>query len=42
VDPVKAGLKGDIRIVGDMRVLIQHAELVNVLRDAYVRDLKTE
>ena len=41
VDPVKAGLKGDIRIVGDMRILIQHAELVNVLHDIYARDLKT-
>lgn len=42
VDPVAAGLKGNIRIVGDMRVLIQHAELVNILHDIYVQDLKTE
>ena len=41
-DPVKAGLKGDIRIVGDMRILIQHAELVNILQDIYVRDIKTD
>jgi putative sterol carrier protein len=41
-DPVKAGLKGDIRIVGDMRILIQHAELVNILRDIYVREAQTE
>jgi len=41
-DPVKAGLKGDIRIVGDMRILIQHAELVNILRDVYVREAQTE
>jgi putative sterol carrier protein len=41
-DPVKAGLKGDIRIVGDMRLLIQHAELVNILQDIYVRDIKTD
>ncbi len=41
VDPVKSGLRGDIRIVGDMRILIQHAELVNVLHDIYVRDVET-
>jgi len=41
-DPVKAGLKGDIRIVGDMRILIQHAELVNILRDVYVREAQTD
>ena len=41
-DPVKAGLKGDIRIVGDMRILIQHAELVNILRDVYVREALTD
>ncbi len=41
VDPVKSGLKGEIRIVGDMRILIQHAELVNVLHDVYVRDVET-
>jgi len=41
-DPVKAGLKGDIRIVGDMRILIQHAELVNILRDIYVREAETD
>ena len=42
VDPVAVGLKGDIRIVGDMRLLIQHAELVNILQDIYVRDIKTD
>ncbi|UCH87281.1 MAG: SCP2 sterol-binding domain-containing protein [Dehalococcoidia bacterium] len=42
VDPVEAGLKGDIRIIGDMRLLIQHAELVNLLHDIYVRDIKTD
>ncbi|MDP2948671.1 MAG: SCP2 sterol-binding domain-containing protein [Chloroflexota bacterium] len=41
VDPVKAGLKGEIRIVGDMRILIQHAELVNILHDVYVREVET-
>ena len=42
VDPVAVGLKGDIRIVGDMRLLIQHAELVNILRDVYVREAQTD
>jgi len=42
VDPVKAGLKGNIRIVGDMRILIQHAELVNILHDVYVREVETD
>jgi putative sterol carrier protein len=40
-DPVKAGLKGDIRIIGDMRILIQHADLVNVLREIYVQEVET-
>jgi putative sterol carrier protein len=40
-DPVKAGLKGDIRIIGDMRILIQHADLVEALRQIYVRELET-
>ena len=40
-DPVKAGLKGDIRIIGDMRILIQHADLVNILRQIYVQELET-
>jgi len=42
VDPVEVGLKGDIRIIGDMRLLIQHAELVNILHDIYVRDIQTD
>ncbi len=40
-DPVQAGLKGDIKIVGDMRILIQNAELVNVLADIYGREIDT-
>jgi putative sterol carrier protein len=40
-DPVQAGLKGDIKITGDMRVLIQHADLVDTLRQIYIRDLET-
>lgn len=41
-DPLEAGLKGDVKIVGDMRVLIQNAELVNILSDIYQREVETE
>ena len=41
VDPVGAGLKGAIKITGDMRILIRHAELVNVLQEVYARDIET-
>ncbi len=41
-DPVEAGLKGAIKIKGDMRVLIQNAELVNVLSQIYQREVRTE
>ncbi len=41
-DPLEAGLKGDVKIVGDMRVLIQNAELVNILADIYQREIETE
>lgn len=42
VDPVEAGLKGAIKITGDMRVLIKHAELVNVLHEVYSREVETD
>ncbi len=42
VDPIDAGLKGTIKITGDMRVLIKHADLVNVLYDVYSREVQTE
>jgi hypothetical protein len=42
VDPVGAGLKGSIKITGDMRVLIKHADLVNVLYDVYSREVQTD
>ncbi|OGO51941.1 MAG: hypothetical protein A2148_04650 [Chloroflexi bacterium RBG_16_68_14] len=41
-DPVESGLKGAIKIIGDMRVMIQNAELVNVLSDIYQREVETE
>jgi hypothetical protein len=41
VDPVDTGLKGTIKITGDMRILIKHADLVNVLYDVYSREVET-
>jgi len=41
-DPVEAGLKGAVKITGDMRVLIQNAELVNILSEIYQREVQTE
>lgn len=41
-DPVEAGLKGAIQIIGDMRMMIQNAELVNVLSEIYQREVETE
>lgn len=41
-DPLEAGLKGDVKIVGDMRVLIQNAELVSILSEIYQREIETE
>ena len=41
VDPVAAGLKGTIKITGDMRILIRHADLVNVVQDVYAREVET-
>jgi hypothetical protein len=40
-DPVEAGLKGTIKITGDMRVLIRHADLVNVVQEVYAREVET-
>lgn len=42
VDPVDAGLKGTIKITGDMRVLIRHADLVPVLYDVYSKEVETD
>ena len=41
VDPVEAGLKGTIKITGDMRILIKHADLVNVVQEVYQREVET-
>jgi putative sterol carrier protein len=41
VDPIEAGLKGTIKITGDMRILIKHADLVNVLHKVYASEVET-
>jgi len=41
IDLIDAGLKGKVKITGDMRILIRHAELVNVLYDVYAREVET-
>jgi len=41
VDPVEVGLKGTIKITGDMRILIRHADLVNVVQEVYAREVET-
>jgi len=41
VDLVEAGLKGKIKIAGDMRILIRHAELVNAVYDVYAHEIET-
>jgi putative sterol carrier protein len=41
VDPIEAGLKGTIKITGDMRILIKHAEVVNVVHEVYASEVET-
>lgn len=41
IDPVDAGLKGTIKITGDMRILIKHAELVNAVYGVYAHEVET-
>ena len=41
VDPVEVGLKGTIKITGDMRILIKHADLVNVVQEVYQKEVET-
>src|SRR3989337_4493602 len=40
-DPVEGGLRGAVKITGDMRVLIKNAELVNILSAIYQREVET-
>jgi putative sterol carrier protein len=41
IDLIDAGLKGTVKITGNMRILIRHAELINVLYDVYAREVET-
>jgi hypothetical protein len=42
LDPVEVGLNGSLAIRGDMRILIQNAELVNVIFEVYTQTGVTE
>jgi hypothetical protein len=42
VDPVEVGLNGTMTIRGDMRLLMQHAEMVNVIFEVYAKSGLTE
>lgn len=41
IDLIDAGLKGVIKVTGDMRILIRHAELVNALYRIYAKEVET-
>ena len=42
VDPVEVGLNGSITIRGDMRVLMQHADMVNAIFEMYTQSNVSE
>ncbi|MEW6440798.1 MAG: hypothetical protein AB1640_07645 [bacterium] len=42
LDPVEIGLNGSMTIRGDMRLLMQHADMVNVIFDVYTKSDVTE
>jgi hypothetical protein len=42
VDPVEVGLNGSITIRGDMRLLMQHADMVKVIFEVYSQSDVTE
>ncbi len=42
LDPVEKGLDGTIKIRGDMRLLMQYAELSNVMFEIYTQSKVTE
>ena len=42
VDPVEVGLNGTMTIRGDMRLLMQHADMVNVIFEVYAQSGLTE
>jgi len=42
VDPITAGMRGTIRVRGDMRVLMKNADAVKILVDLYGDQVHTE
>ncbi|MBE7486132.1 MAG: SCP2 sterol-binding domain-containing protein [Polyangiaceae bacterium] len=42
IDPITSGLRGQIKIRGDMRFLMQNADAVKILVDLYGRQVTTE
>ena len=42
VDPVEIGLNGTLTVRGDMRMLMQYAELTSVIFDVYTKNNVTE
>jgi len=42
VDPVEVGLNGSVTIRGDMRVLMQHADMVNAIFEMYTQSNVSE
>ena len=41
-DPIEKGLDGTLTIRGDMRLILQHADLMNVIFDVYTKSGVTE
>ncbi len=41
IDLIDAGLKGVIKVTGDMRILIRHAQLVNAIYRIYAKEVET-
>jgi putative sterol carrier protein len=41
-DPIKAGLRGEIKVRGDMRFLMENADAVKVAIDLYANQVNTE
>jgi len=41
-DPIEKGLDGTLTIRGDMRLILQHADLMNVIFDVYTQSGVTE
>ncbi len=42
LDPIDAALGGDIKVKGDMRFLLRQADQVQILLEAYSKDVKTD